>query len=89
MIIMRKNIIIAIVAILAAAVPSGAKSKTLSSFIDKVSSSLVSFEYSFTMRTAKSSAKMTGSGDVRVQDNAFVGVELCPLVRRIKNEIAQ
>ena len=72
MIIMRKNIIIAIVAILAAAVPSGAKSKTLSSFIDKVSSSLVSFEYSFTMRTAKSSAKMTGSGDVRVQDNAFV-----------------
>lgn len=72
MIIMRKNIIIAIAAILAAAVPSGAKSKTLSSFIDKVSSSLVSFEYSFTMRTAKSSAKMTGSGDVRVQDNAFV-----------------
>ena len=72
MFIMRKNIIIAIVAILAAAVPSGAKSKTLSSFIDKVSSSLVSFEYSFTMRTAKSSAKMTGSGDVRVQDNAFV-----------------
>ena len=72
MIIMRKNIIIAIAAILAAAVPSGAKSKTLSSFIDKVSSSLVSFEYSFTMRTAKSSAKMTGAGDVRVQDNAFV-----------------
>ena len=72
MIIMRKNIIIAIAAILAAAVPSGAKSKTLSSFIDKVSSSLVSFEYSFTMRTSKSSAKMTGAGDVRVQDNAFV-----------------
>lgn len=72
MIIMRKSIIIAIAAILAAAVPSGAKSKTLSSFIDKVSSSLVSFEYSFTMRTAKSSAKMTGAGDVRVQDNAFV-----------------
>ena len=72
MFIMRKNIIITFAVILASAFTAGAKSKTLSSFIDKVSSSLVTFEYSFTMRTSKSSAKMTGSGDVRVQDNAFV-----------------
>lgn len=72
MVIMRKNIIIAFALILAFASPSGAKSKTLASFIDKVSSSLVSFEYSFTMQTSRSSAKMTGAGDVRVQDNAFV-----------------
>ena len=72
MVIMRKNIIIAFALIFAFASPSGAKSKTLSSFIDKVSSSLVSFDYSFTMQTSRSSAKMTGAGDVRVQDNAFV-----------------
>ena len=72
MVIMRKNIIIVFALVFAFAAPSGAKSNTLSSFIDKVSSSLVSFEYSFTMRTSKSSSKMTGSGDVRVQGNAFV-----------------
>ena len=27
--------------------------------------------------------------EVQLQDNAFVGVELCPLVRRVKDEIAQ
>ena len=69
---MRNNIIIALFCVLSSAFPSGAKSKTLASFIDKVSASLVSFDYSFTMRTAKSSSKMTGTGDVRVQDNAFV-----------------
>ena len=44
MVIMRKNIIIAFALIFAFASPSGAKSKTLASFIDKVSSSLVSFD---------------------------------------------
>ena len=58
MVIMRKNIIITFAVILSTAFTAGAKSKTLSSFIDKVSSSLVTFEYSFTMRTSKSSAKI-------------------------------
>ena len=68
---MRKTIIIA-AALLATCMPSGAKSKTLEAFISKVSSSLVSFEYSFSMRSAKSKAKMTGEGTVKVQDNAFM-----------------
>lgn len=68
---MRKTIIIA-AALLAICLPSGAKSKTLEAFIGKVSSSLVSFEYSFSMRSAKSKAKMTGEGTVKVQDNAFM-----------------
>lgn len=68
---MRKTIIIA-AALLAICMPSGAKSKTLETFISKVSSSLVSFEYSFSMRSAKSKAKMTGEGTVKVQENAFL-----------------
>lgn len=46
-----------------------AKSKTLDAFVSKVSSSLVSFDYSFTMPTKK--AKMTGEGKVKVQGNSF------------------
>ena len=70
---MRKTIIIA-VAILACGLPSMAKSKTLSNFIEKVSSSLVSFDYSFSMKAANSKAKMTGSGNVKVQGQSFVMV---------------
>ena len=44
---------------------SFAKSKTLDTFVSKVSSSLVSFDYSFTMPTKK--AKMTGNGSVKVR----------------------
>ena len=67
---MKKTAIILAAAALALfSIPSGAKSKTLGSFIDKVSSSLVTFDYSFTMQTTKT--KMTGSGNVKVQGNAF------------------
>lgn len=69
---MKKTAIIFAAAALALfSIPSGAKSKTLGSFIDKVSSSLVTFDYSFTMQTTKSKTKMTGSGNVKVQGNAF------------------
>jgi hypothetical protein len=69
---MKKTaIIIAAAALALFSIPSGAKSKTLGSFIDKVSSSLVTFDYSFTMQTTKSKTKMTGSGNVKVQGNAF------------------
>ncbi len=64
-------IILAAAALALFSIPSGAKSKTLGSFIDKVSSSLVTFDYSFTMQTTKSKTKMTGSGNVKVQGNAF------------------
>ena len=47
-----------------------AKSKTLSAFVDKVSVSLVSFDYSFTMPTKK--ARMTGEGTVKVQGGSFL-----------------
>ena len=69
---MRKSIIITILAVFAFVAPADAKSRTLSDFIGKVSSSLVRFDFSFTMTSPRSKAKMTGSGDVRVQDNAFV-----------------
>ena len=69
---MRKSIIITILAVFAFVDPADAKSRTLSDFIGKVSSSLVRFDFSFTMTSPRSKAKMTGSGDVRVQDNAFV-----------------
>lgn len=49
---------------------SFAKSKTLDTFVSKVSSSLVSFDYSFTMPTKK--AKMTGNGSVKVQGTSFI-----------------
>lgn len=69
---MKKTaIILAAAALTLFSIPSGAKSKTLGSFIDKVSSSLVTFDYSFTMQTTKSKTKMTGSGNVKVQGNAF------------------
>lgn len=58
-------------AMLAFCIPAGAKSSTLASFIDKVSSSLVTFDYSFSMQTPKSKSKMTGSGKVKVQGTAF------------------
>lgn len=67
----KTTIILAAAALALFSIPSGAKSKTLGSFIDKVSSSLVTFDYSFTMQTTKSKTKMTGSGNVKVQGNAF------------------
>lgn len=48
---------------------SSAKSKTLDAFVSKVSTSLVSFDYSFTMPTKK--AKMTGNGKVKVLGTSF------------------
>lgn len=69
-VIMKKiSRIIAVLVLVSLGLPAGAKSKTLSGFIDKVSSSLVTFDYSFSMQTGKS--KMKGSGTVKVQDNAF------------------
>ena len=62
-------IIAALLAFLASGVASYAKSKTLEAFVAKVSSSLVTFDYSFTMPTQKS--KMTGSGSVKVQGDSF------------------
>ncbi len=62
-------IIAALLAFLASGVASYAKSKTLEAFAAKVSSSLVTFDYSFTMPTQKS--KMTGSGSVKVQGDSF------------------
>lgn len=68
---MRKTIII-IAAIFVSMLDAGAKSRTLDSFIAKVSSSLVSFDYSFSMSSSNSKAKMTGSGKVKVQGNSFM-----------------
>ena len=48
---------------------SSAKSKTLDAFVSKVSTSLVSFDYSFTMPTKN--AKMTGNGKVKVLGTSF------------------
>lgn len=61
--------IAAFVALMALSQSSYAKSKTLSAFVEKVSSSLVSFDYSFTMPTKK--AKMTGNGNVKVLGTSF------------------
>lgn len=69
---MKKTVIIfAALALCAFSIPSGAKSKTLGDFIDKVSASLVTFDYSFSMQTPMSKTKMTGEGKVKVQDNCF------------------
>ena len=68
---MKKTIFITAAALLAFCIPSGAKSKTLADFIGKVSSSLVKFDYSFTMQTSNSKSKMTGEGKVKVQDDCF------------------
>lgn len=46
-----------------------AKSKTLDAFVSKVSTSLVSFDYSFTMPTRK--GKVTGNGAVKVLGSSF------------------
>lgn len=62
--------IAAVLALFVSPLASSAKSKTLESFVGKVSSSLVSFDYSFTMPSKK--AKMTGSGNVKVQGSSFV-----------------
>ena len=61
--------IAAAVAFLALPQLSLAKSGTLDAFVSKVSASLVSFDYSFTMPTKK--AKMTGNGKVEVQGVSF------------------
>ena len=68
---MKKTVLITIAVALLFGLPAGAKSKTLESFISKVSSSLVSFDYSFSMQSVKSKTKMTGSGSVKVLGNAF------------------
>lgn len=71
---MRRSIIrifiVTVLTFVALPVLSFAKSKTLDSFVTKVSASLVSFDYSFSMPTKK--AKMTGNGSVMVQGNSFV-----------------
>ena len=69
---MKKTIIITALALVVFGLPSRAMSKTLKDFVDKVSSSLVSFEYSFSFQNPRYKSKMTGSGDVKVLDNAFV-----------------
>ena len=65
-----KIFIAAAVALFALPQASLAKSKTLDAFVSKVSASLVSFDYSFTMPTKK--ARMTGNGSVKVQGNSFI-----------------
>ena len=62
--------IAAAVALLALPQVTFAKSKTLDAFVSKVSASLVSFDYSFTMPSKK--AKMTGNGSVKVQGTSFI-----------------
>ncbi len=61
--------IAAAAALLALPPVSLSKSRTLEDFVGKVSASLVSFDYSFTMPTKK--ARMTGSGSVKVQGTSF------------------
>lgn len=66
----RTIIAFAVASLLAMPQVLSAKSKTLSAFVDKVSVSLVSFDYSFTMPTKK--ARMTGEGTVKVQGDSFL-----------------
>ena len=66
----RTIIAFAVASLLAMPQVLSAKSKTLSAFVDKVSVSLVSFDYSFTMPTKK--ARMTGNGSVKVQGTSFI-----------------
>lgn len=66
----RTIIAFAVASLLAMPQVLSAKSKTLSAFVDKVSVSLVSFDYSFTMPTKK--ARMTGEGTVKVQGGSFL-----------------
>ena len=71
---MRKTItgifLLALVATFAFPQVLSAKSKTLDTFVGKASSSLVSFDYSFTMSSRK--AKMTGNGTVKVLGSSFL-----------------
>ena len=62
--------ITAVIAAVFFCLPSFAKSKTLSDFISKVSSSTVHFDYSYTA-SKPGSAKMKGNGNVAVRDNSF------------------
>ena len=66
----RTIIAFAVASLLAMPQVLSAKCKTLSAFVDKVSVSLVSFDYSFTMPTKK--ARMTGEGTVKVQGDSFL-----------------
>lgn len=66
----RTIIAFAVASLLAMPQVLSAKSKTLSAFVDEVSVSLVSFDYSFTMPTKK--ARMTGEGTVKVQGDSFL-----------------
>ena len=59
----------AIVLTFSACLLSQARSRTLDEFVSKVSSSLVSFEYSFSCQV--NGTKMTGEGDVLLQDDCF------------------
>ncbi len=56
-------------ALAAFCIPAGAKSTTLSDFVDKVASSLVTFNYSFSTQAQK--AKMTGKGVAKIQGDSF------------------
>ncbi len=62
--------IAAAVALLAPLQMASAKSRTLDAFVGKVSASLVSFDYSFTMPAGK--AKMAGNGSVKVRGTSFL-----------------
>ena len=68
---MKKTTIILVLALAVSSISAGAKSKTLGNFIEKVSASLVTFDYSFSMQTPMAKSKMTGSGKVKLQDNSF------------------
>jgi len=59
----------AILLIMSSCMSAQANSKTLDNFVAKVSSSLVSFDYTFSCQVRNS--KMTGEGSVRLQDDAF------------------
>ncbi len=56
-------------AFLAVSVTSGAKSTALSTFIEKVAASCVSFDYSFSAKSQGTTMK--GDGNVKVQGSAF------------------
>ncbi len=61
--------IFAVAALFALSTAASARSRTLSDFIEKVSGSLVSFDYAYSMPSGKT--KMTGSGKVRVLGSSF------------------
>lgn len=61
--------IFAVAVLFALGATASARSRTLSDFIEKVSGSLVSFDYAYSMPSGKT--KMTGSGQVRVLGSSF------------------